>query len=80
VTVGTGYTVRIVDKGGQYSDNSDARFPFWGNDTDLAQRRQIWKSGETMPVTWNSTGVSANVKLILIKDGIKVGNIVTDIR
>ena len=80
VTVGTGYTVRIVDKGGQYSDNSDAPFSILGEVTLTSPNGgQIWKSGETMPVTWNSTGVSANVKLILIKDGIKVGNIVTDI-
>ena len=76
---GTGYTVRIMDISGQYSDYSDAPFSLFGVTLTSPNGGQTWKSGATMPVTWSSSGVSGNVKLVLFKDGIKVGNIVTDV-
>ncbi len=76
---GTGYTVRIVDRGGQYSDYSDAPLSLLGVTLPSPNGGQIWKSGVTMPVTWSSAGVGGNGKLVLFKNGVKVGNIVTDV-
>jgi subtilisin family serine protease len=76
---GTGYTVRIIDMSGQYSDYSDASFSILGVTLTSPNGGEIWKSGATMPVTWSSAGVGGNGKLVLFKNGVKVGNIVTDI-
>jgi len=40
---------------------------------------EIWPLGSKRNITWAANGISSNVKLVLFKSGVKVGNIIVDI-
>jgi hypothetical protein len=76
---GGGYKIRAVDMNGVYSDYSDAPFSIAGLNLSSPNGGEIWEAGSTRPVTWNAVGVPGNVKLVLFQNGVKRGNIATDL-
>jgi Leucine-rich repeat (LRR) protein len=78
-TAGAGYTVRIIDMNGQYSDYSNASFTITPLNLVSPNGYENWQLGSTHPITWTAPGIGGFVKLVLFKDGIKVGNIVQNL-
>jgi hypothetical protein len=78
-TAGTGYTVRVITMDGAYHDYSDAPFTITPLNLVSPNGFENWHLGNVHAVTWTAPGVSSNVKLVLFQNGIKLGNIVTNI-
>ena len=73
--VGAGFTIRAITMDGQNSDFSDAPFAISGVTLTAPNGGEAWSSGATQNITWSASGVTADVKLVLFKDGVKKGNI-----
>lgn len=79
---GTGYWVRVITMNGVNRDESDARFSI----TAQSQLRitspnggEVWPWYHFRAITWTNGSYTGNVKLVLFKNGVKLGNIVVDI-
>lgn len=75
---GTGYTVKIKEKGTSVNDVSDASFSItdtpWVTLTS-PNGGENWKIGVAQTITWNAPGVSGSLKITLYKDGVFLGRI-----
>jgi hypothetical protein len=79
VAAGTGYSVRVITMTGVYSDNSDAAFAITPLRLVSPNGYENWQINSVHPITWTAPGLSGTVKLVLFKDTVKIGNIVTDL-
>lgn len=72
---GTGYTVKIKQKGAPVSDVSDAAFEITpGTITVISPNGgETWPSGFSKDIEWNAPGIAGNLKITLWKDGLSVG-------
>jgi len=74
---GTGFTIKISEIGTQAADESDASFEikkFIG--LTSPNGGETWLSGTYRDITWNlPASFSGSFVLVLMKDGVKVGNI-----
>lgn len=82
VSTGGGYVIRAITMDGIHKDESDNPFsitpPSVLNLTS-PNGGETWQLGRVQPVTWSADGISGNVKLVLFQNGVKKGNIVTDL-
>jgi V8-like Glu-specific endopeptidase len=80
---GSGYVVRVKSMVNTACyDDSDASFTI----TDTSPLTltspnggESWDHGTTKTITWTSSGLTGNVKLVLYRNGTKIGGIVVDI-
>ncbi|MCK4760855.1 MAG: hypothetical protein KAW12_01555 [Candidatus Aminicenantes bacterium] len=75
---GTGYKIKIKGKSTNVSDESNVPFtisppPPPSIEITSPNGGESWKTGSTHDITWNTTGVSRDVKITLRKDGSLVG-------
>jgi uncharacterized repeat protein (TIGR03803 family) len=81
-TVGSGYTVKVIDMDGVYKDNSEAPFTITASsqlNLTSPNGGESWPLGGTRVISWTDGGYTGNLKLVLFKNGIKLGNVVVDI-
>ena len=74
---GNDYRVKIITANGLYSDTSDGNFSIVKPSLTLTSPLggEKWQKGTQHNITWTSVGLTGNVKLILLKGGVKVGTI-----
>jgi hypothetical protein len=77
--LGTGYTIRIREKGTDVSDASDAPFSIVKISVKAPNGGESWPLGSTQNITWVTKEISGQLRIVLFKDGVKVGNIVNSI-
>ena len=77
--LGTGYTVKIEDNGSTLEDSSDASFSIVKISVKAPNGGESWQIGSTQNITWVSKTISAQLRIVLFKNGVKVGNIVNSI-
>jgi hypothetical protein len=77
--LGTGYTIRIREKGTDVSDASDAPFSIVKISVKAPNGGESWPLGSTQNINWVAKSISGNLRIVLFKDGVKVGNIVNSI-
>jgi hypothetical protein len=76
---GTGYKIRVQTMDGSFSDESDQSFSISGLTLTAPNGGETWAKGAYRTITWTAPGMTGTMKLVLFKDGAKLGNIVTDI-
>jgi hypothetical protein len=77
--LGTGYTIRIREKGTAVSDESDAPFSIVKMSVKTPNGGESWQIGSAQNITWSAKSLSGNLRIVLFKNGTKVGNIVNSI-
>jgi hypothetical protein len=77
--LGTGYTIRIQDNGSMLADESDAPFSIVKISVKTPNGGESWQKGSTQNITWVVKSISGSVRIVLLKNGVKVGNIVNSI-
>jgi hypothetical protein len=77
--LGTGYTIRIQEKGTAVSDESDAPFSIVKISVKTPNGGESWPRCSTQNITWTAKSLSGSLRIVLFKDGVKVGNIVNSI-
>jgi|GEM_PF-2225285 len=81
VSGGTGYAVKIKEKGTEVVDFSDGTFtiesPFIA--VTSPNGGESWTVGSTRDITWNAAGVTKTFKITLWKNGAPVGTITSGI-
>jgi hypothetical protein len=77
VPIGNDFWVKIITANVLYSDTSDGNFSIVNPSLTLTspQGGENWQKGSQHNITWTSVGLTGNVKLILLKGGVKVGTI-----
>jgi hypothetical protein len=77
--LGAGYTIRIREKGTALSDESDTPFSIVKMSVKTPNGDESWQIGSTQNITWVAKSISGNLRIVLFKSGVKVGNIVNSI-
>ncbi|MCK4762518.1 MAG: hypothetical protein KAW12_10010 [Candidatus Aminicenantes bacterium] len=82
VTPGTGYTIKIKEKDTAVVDLSDASFDIVASTQPTLtvtspNGGEVWVSGSSRNITWTSSGISGDVKIILLQNGVSIGVITT---
>ncbi len=77
--LGTGYTIKIEDNGSALEDLSDASFSIVKVSVKTPNGGEFWQIGTTRNITWVAKPISNNLRIVLFKNGVKVGNIVESI-
>ena len=77
--LGTGYTIKIEDNGSALEDLSDASFSIVKVSVKTPNGGEFWQIGSTRNITWVAKPISNNLRIVLFKNGVKVGNIVNSI-
>jgi hypothetical protein len=77
--LGTGYTIKVKDNGSVLSDESDAPFSIVKISVKTPNGGENWQIGTTQDITWVTKFISSNLRIVLFKNGVKVGNIVNSI-
>ncbi len=77
--LGTGYTIRIEDNGSMLADESDAPFSIVKISVKTPNGGESWQIGSTQNITWVANAISGQLRIVLFKNGVKVGNIVNSI-
>lgn len=72
---GTGYTVKIKEKGTTVSDFSDAPFTICSLKVASPNGGENWAPGSPQNIAWNAPNVNGPLKITLWKDGVLVGTI-----
>jgi hypothetical protein len=76
---GTGYTIKIEDKVSLLTDESDGTFSIIKLKVNSPNGGENWQLGTTRSITWVAKALTNNLKIVLFKNGVKVGNIVDSI-
>lgn len=76
---GTGYTVKIKEKGTTTADVSDASFSIASLAVTSPNGGGSWQIGSTQNITWSASGVSGVLKITLWKDGVSLGVVADNI-
>ena len=61
------------------TDESDAPFSIVKIKLNSPNGGEIWQLGSTQNITWVAKALTNNLRIVLLKNGIKVGNIVNSI-
>ena len=77
--IGTGYSIKIEDNGSTAEDSSDAQFSIVKISVKAPNGGETWQIGTTQNITWVDKSISNNLRIVLLKNGVKVGNIVNSI-
>lgn len=77
--LGTGYTIKIEDNGSTLADESDAAFSIVKISVKTPNGGESWQIGSTQAITWVAKSISVQLRIVLFKHGVKVGNIVNSI-
>ena len=77
--LGTGYSIKIEDNGSPAEDASDAPFSIVKISVKAPNGGETWQLGSTQNITWVVKSISGSVRIVLLKDGAKVGDIVNSI-
>jgi hypothetical protein len=77
--LGTGYSIKIQENGTSLSDTSDGQFSIVKIQITAPNWLRIWRIGTTQNITWEDKFIDNNLRIMLFKDGVKVGNIVDSI-
>jgi hypothetical protein len=77
--LGTGYSIRIREKGTDVIDASDGPFSIVKISVKTPNGGESWPCCTTQNITWTAKSVSGSLRIVLFKDGVKVGNIVNSI-
>jgi hypothetical protein len=77
-STGTGYTIKISEKGTAVSDTSDAPFDIIDLTVTSPDGGESLTIGSQHNITWTAQGVG-NLKITLWKDGVKLGTIVDNV-
>jgi hypothetical protein len=77
--LGAGYKIRIEDNGSSLEDESDAPFSIVKISVKTPNGGESWQIGSTQNITWVAKEISGSLRIVLFKDGVKVGNIVDSI-
>lgn len=79
---GTGYTVKVKEKGAAVADVSNASFSITSSVSltlTSPNGGENWQIGSTRDITWNAPGVSGTLKITLWKDGVSLGIIASGV-
>ena len=81
-SAGSGYKIRAVTSDGQISDYSDNAFTIAGGGVTLTAPNggETWPRGGTRSITWSAVGVSGPCKLVLFRNGVKLGSIASNLQ
>ena len=77
--LGTGYTIKIEEQGTGVSDESNGPFSIVKVKVNAPNGGESWQIGSTQNITWLTKIISNNLRIVLFKNGVKVGNIVDSI-
>ncbi len=77
--LGTGYTIKIEDNGSDLEDESNGVFSIVKISVKTPNGGESWQKGSTQNITWVVKSISGSVRIVLLKNGVKVGNIVNSI-
>jgi hypothetical protein len=77
--LGTGYTIRIREKGTALSDESDSPFSIVKISLKAPNGGESWPLGSTQSINWVAKSISGQLRIVLFKNGVKVGNIINSI-
>ncbi len=74
--LGAGYTIKIEDNGSALSDESNGTFSIVKVKVNTPNGGESWQIGSTQNITWLTKIISNNLRIVLFRNGVKVGNIV----
>ena len=74
--LGNGYTIKIEDNGSTLADESNAPFSIVKISVKAPNGGETWQIGSTQNITWVTKSISGQLRIVLFKNGVKVGNIV----
>ncbi len=77
--LGTGYKIRIEDNSSALADESNGTFSIVKVKVNAPNGGESWQIGSTQNITWLTKIISNNMRIVLFKNGAKVGNIVESI-
>jgi len=77
--LGTGYKIKIKVQDSALSDESSGPFAIIKLKVNTPNSGEIWQIGTPQTITWTAKSISGNLRIVLFKDGVKVGNIVNSI-
>jgi hypothetical protein len=77
--LGTGYSIKIEDNGSTLEDSSDAPFSIVKISVKAPNGGESWQISATQNITWVAKSISGQLRIVLFKNGVKVGNIVNSI-
>jgi hypothetical protein len=77
--LGTGYSIKIQDSGSPAEDVSDTPFSIVKISVKTPNGGESWSRGTTQNITWVAKEISGQLRIVLFKSGVKVGNIVNSI-
>lgn len=76
---GTGYTVKIKEKGTTVADVGDGSFSIVSLAITAPNGGEGWQIGSTQNITWSASGVSGLLKITLWKDGVVLGTVADNV-
>ncbi len=77
--LGTGYKIKIEEQNTGLSDESIGTFFIVKVKVNAPNGGESWQIGTTQNITWLTKIISNDLRIVLFKDGVKVGNIVDSI-
>ncbi len=79
--VGSNYTVRIRTEDGLFDDSNNGPFNIINPSITLTAPNggENWRLGNLQNIAWTSLGLSGNVRLLLWKGAVKLGDIARDV-
>jgi hypothetical protein len=78
-TLGTGYKIKIERQSTGISVESSGPFSIVKLSVKMPNGGESWQIGTTQNITWVAKSISGNLRIVLFKDGLKVGNIANNI-
>jgi hypothetical protein len=76
---GNGYTIKIKDNDSSFEDASDGPFSIVKISVKTPNGGESWQIGTPQNITWVAKSISGQLRIVLFKNGVKVGNIVNSI-
>jgi hypothetical protein len=73
--LGTGYTIKIEEQGTGLSDESSGPFSIVKLSVKTPNGGETWQIGTTQNITWVNQSIGGNLRIVLLRNGAKVGNI-----
>jgi hypothetical protein len=77
--LGTGYKIKIEEQGSGLNDDSNGPFSIVKLNVIAPNGGESWQIGTTHNITWVAKSISGNLRIVLLKDEVKIGNIVNSI-
>jgi hypothetical protein len=77
--LGSGYSIKIEDNGSMLEDSSDAPFSIVKISVKAPNGGESWQIGSTQNIIWVAKSISGQLRIVLFKNGVKVGKIVNSI-